>query len=341
MKEYFLVGDMGGTKTEFAVYSSCDDCRNYELIERFDTYEFKSPGVLINNFIHKHNLQISKLILAVAGPVLYDKITKSSSNLPWEVDRYELVNETGIPELYLINDLEALARAVPLLHKDEIITLNEGIKQEYGTLAVIAAGTGLGEAFMIWDGSKYQPCVSEGAHVNFGPRNKTEIELLEFIASSNNHVTYELVCSGLGILNIYKFLKSKKRYQEPGWMADQMQEAVDKTQLIVKSALKGKNYCRIASETLILFASVLAAETGNLVLKTMATGGVYLGGGLPGKISSFLKKEDFLTAYSDKGIMQEMMLNVPIHIIDRPESTILGAADYLFHKVRDGLPGRS
>jgi len=335
MSSYYLIGDIGGTKTDLAAYSSSSDCRKYEIFERFITAEFDSPGQLIKNFINNFHLDIKKGVIAVAGPVLNDKVTKTSSNLPWEIDRLELINELGIPDLLLINDLEAVARAVPILGKDEFYTLNKGIEKKNGTLAIIAPGTGLGEAFMIWDGKKYKSCISEGAHVNFGPRNVTETELLNFIANSHGHVTYELICSGIGIPNIYEFLKEKKGIQEPDWLSDLMKQTDNKTQVIIHSAMENERPNKLVVETIKLFVSVLGAETGNLVLKTMASGGVFLAGGIPGKILTFLDSKDFLKAYSDKGIMTEMMLDVPIQVITNSKTAILGAADYLFQKISE------
>ncbi|MCZ6522068.1 MAG: glucokinase [Bacteroidetes bacterium] len=332
MSDYYLVGDVGGTKTDLAVYSSKDDTRKYVTKQRFQTADYPSLENLIATFLENNQLIIKEGILSVAGPVLNDRVTFSSSNLPWEVERFKLINELNIPEISLINDLEAVAISIPFLKEDDLYTINQGIKEENKTLAIIAPGTGLGEAFLLWTGEKYQPCVSEGAHVNFGPRTETEMGLLRHCRKINRHVTYESLCSGLGIPSIYDYLKENSGLEEPSWISDLLKSADDKTPIILDAALQKERSCTIAQEALKLFVSILGAETGNLVLKTMATGGIYLGGGLPGKIIPFLDSEIFIEPYADKGIMAEMMLDVPIHIIINPDSAILGAADYLFHK---------
>jgi glucokinase len=330
MSNYYLVGDVGGTKTDLALCSGNDDTRKFVTKKRFKTREYPSLEQLILHFLSKNNLPIKGGILAIAGPILNDKVDLSSSNLPWEVDRSNLIKELNIPELLLINDLEAIAEAIPILTENDLYTINQGIKRKNKTFAIIAPGTGLGEAFSTWNGEKYQSHMSEGSHVNFGPRTDLEIDLLKDIRKKQGHVTYESVCSGLGIPTIYEYLKENSGLEEPSWLADLLNNAEDKNPIIFDAANQKDRTCKIAKETLNLFVSILGAETGNLVLKTMATGGVYLGGGIPRKIISLLKSEPFIKAYSDKGIMAEMMLDVPIHIIINSDSALIGAANYLF-----------
>jgi len=330
--QYYLVGDVGGTKTELAVYLGQRDIRKYQFKERFVTTDYESLEELIFQFLSRHQLSIKKGMLAVAGPVLNDEVTFSSSNLPWKVNRAELIKKLNISDILLINDLEALALAIPHLTEKELYTLNSGIKKERETLAVIAPGTGLGEAFLIWDGEKYKACISEGAHVNFGPRTAFEMTLLKHIKKTNRHVTYEMVCSGLGIPSIYECLKESTELEEPDWMTELLQNVKNKTPVIVTVAIHKEKTCQLAAETLKQFVSILGAETGNLVLKTMARGGVFIGGGILPRIIPFLDADIFLKSYADKGIMSEMMLDVPIHLITSSEGVIMGAADYLFHQ---------
>jgi len=331
MSNFYLVADVGATKTELAVYSGKDDIRKFYLKERFATVEYESLEKLIGNFLQKNNLEITNAVCAIAGPIINDRVTKSSSNLPWEVSKLSLSEKLNIPEIELINDLVAVAYAIPHLIDEDLNTINKGVKTNTEPLAVIAPGTGLGEAFLIWDGKRYRPCISEGSHVNFGPRTEEEIGLLKHLMKTHTHVTYESVCSGLGIPSIYEYLKDRSEPEETSGISGPMDTDENISRSIIEAAVQKEGTSRIANDVLKLFVSVLGAETGNLVLKTMALGGVYLAGGIPPRITTFLDSEFFLDAYSDKGLMTEIMLDVPIHIITNPNAGIMGAARYLFN----------
>jgi len=233
----------------------------------------------------------------------------------------------------LINDLKAVAGAIPHLRKEDLYTINKGVEKVHETLAVIAPGTGLGEAFLVWDGVEYQSCISEGAHVNFGPRTDLEIGLLKHMKKSQDHVTYESVCSGLGIPSIYKYLISHYAKEGPGEISNDLSDSEDLTRAIIEMAGQKGTSGGVEEKVLQVFASILGAEAGNLVLKTMATGGLFLAGGIPPLIIPYLSSRAFLEAFNDKGVMQEMMPDVPIHIITNPDTAILGAAAYLFNKI--------
>jgi len=332
MSNHYLIGDVGGTKTELAIYEGQNQNRKYSEVERFLTRDFVSLAQMIAFYLGGKNLHISNGVLAIAGPVLNDKVTLSSSNLPWEVDANQLKEALQIPNVRLINDLEALARGIPLLSEQDLHNINPGIKKSQDTLAVIAPGTGLGEAFLIWDGANYLPCISEGAHVNFGPRTETEIEILKYMKNRHQHVTYEMLCSGLGIPSIYQYLKEASKFEEPTWFCDQMANSEDKTPGLIDAALDLNRPCEIAVATIKQFVSILSAETGNLVLKTMATGGVYLGGGIPKRILPFLDAETFLYPFSDKGIMTEMMHQIPVQVILNTNTPLIGCIDYLLNQ---------
>ncbi len=331
MSANYLVADIGGTKSELAVYSSKNDIRKYVLKERLTTSEYESLEELILHFLQKHTLKIDAGVLAVAGPVINKCVTKFSSNLPWEVDTASLRESLSVSDIRLVNDLKALAGAIPHLRGEDLHTINEGVKTQHLTLAVIAPGTGLGEAFLIWDGFRYRPCISEGAHVNFGPRTVQEIGLLKYLKSKQDHVSYESVCSGLGIPAIYEYLAASSEENLNTPVSKELETSVDLTRSIIDLAGQKRGAGGIAEKVLKLFASILGAETGNLVLKTMATGGVYLAGGIPPRIIPYLDSRTFLDSYFDKGIMTEMMPDVPIHIVINPDAAIMGAADFLFN----------
>ena len=331
MNEHYLVADIGGTKSELAIYSSKNDIRNYLLKERLATSEYGSLESLILHFLQKHSLKIKAGVLAVAGPVINDRVTKFSSNLPWEVDVASLRETLAVTDIMMINDLRAVACAIPHMLGEDLHTINEGVKNKHETLAVIAPGTGLGEAYLIWDGSRYIPCISEGAHVNFGPRTEQEVELLMHLKKQQDHVSYESVCSGLGIPAIYKYLKAHSDQYKASRTTEKLEAAEDMTRAIIGLAGQKRGTGGIAEEVLQVFASILGAETGNLVLKTMSAGGVYLAGGIPPRIIPYLDSPAFLDSFFDKGIMAEMMPDVPVHIIKNPNAAIMGAAAHLFN----------
>jgi glucokinase len=331
MSKHYLVADIGGTKSELAIYSSKNDIRNFLLKERLATNDYESLESLILHLLQKHSLNIEAGVLAVAGPVINGRVTKFSSNLPWEVNVASLRVSLSLPDIELINDLKAVAGSIPHLHEEDLHTINEGVKTHHETLAVIAPGTGLGEAFLIWDGSRYMPCISEGSHVNFGPRTVLEMELLKHLKNSQDHVSYESVCSGLGIPAIYEYLKAHSVQQKILQTSEELEAAEDLTHAIIETAGQKRGTDGIAEEVLKVFASILGAETGNLVLKTMAAGGVYLAGGIPPRIIPYLDSPSFLDSFFDKGIMAEMMPEVPVHIIKNPNAAIMGAAAHLFN----------
>ncbi len=332
MNSYSLVADIGGTKSELALFAQKKDVRKFLLKERFVTGAYESLESLISHFLKEYELKIEAAVLAIAGPVINGRVTLFSSNLPWEVDEASLREELQIPDIELINDLRAVAGVLAHLQKEDLYTINKGVEKAHETLAVIAPGTGLGEAFLIWDGEGYKPCISEGAHVNFGPRTDQEIELLKHMKKSQDHVTYESVCSGLGIPSIYEYLLTTSVKNEDSVISNELGDDFDLTRAIIKKAGQKEESGGPANEVLRLFASILGAEAGNLVLKTMATGGLFLAGGIPPRIIPYLDSRAFLDSFLDKGVMAEMMPDIPIHIITNPDTVIIGAAAHLFNK---------
>jgi glucokinase len=196
-----------------------------------------------------------------------------------------------------------------------------------GAIAIVAPGTGLGEAYLVWDGSHYRACASEGGHADFAPNNQLEIDLLCYLQDRFGHVSYERVCSGQGIANIYAFLRHSG-YEEPTWLAKRLAAVDDPTPVIVNAALGAREPCRICDTALDVFASILGAETGNLALKVLSTGGVYLGGGIPPRILPVLKQDGFMKAFRHKGRLSGLLTRVPVHVILNPKTALLGAACY-------------
>jgi glucokinase len=226
----------------------------------------------------------------------------------------------------LLNDLESIATAVPLLQSADLHTLHAGTPIEGAPIAIIAPGTGLGEAFLTWDGKRYRAHATEGGHTDFGPNNDLELEMLRYLKRRYEHVSYELVCSGMGLPNMYAYLRDSRIAEEPAWLAEQLAVASDPTPVIVNNALDPQKACNLARATLDVFVSVLGAEAGNLALKTMATGGVYLGGGIPPRILPALQDERFMQAFRAKGRLSHVLADIPVHVILHPGVALMGAA---------------
>jgi glucokinase len=243
-----------------------------------------------------------------------------------------LQQELDIPSVRLLNDLDAIAHIIPFLEPQDLHTLNEGQPISKGAIAVIAPGTGLGEGFLTWDGSRYRAHTSEGGHADFAPTNAFQIELLRYLLARFPHVSFERVCSGKGVPNIYSYLKDTGYAEEPQWLAEQLAAAQDRTPIIVNNALDKENATKLCAGTLNTFVSILGAEAGNLALKVLATGGVYLGGGIPPRILSYLEGERFMQAFTHKGRLTEMLVRMPVHVILNPKSALLGAARHGFER---------
>jgi glucokinase len=321
-----LAGDIGGTKTTLAIYPH-GTARQLPFIEAtFPSGHYASLETIINQFLSDLKLPepIDLAYFGVAGPVVDRRAT--ITNLPWNMEEAQLEQVLHIPSVHLLNDLEAIAHAVPLLGPADVSTLNAGEAVPQGAIAVIAPGTGLGEAFLTWDGSRYLAHTSEGGHADFAPSNELEIELLRSLFTRYKHVSFERVCSGKGIPNIYNFLKESGYAKESRELAERLATAEDPTPSIFNAALSADEPDELCIATLNTFVSILGAEAGNLALKVLATGGVYLGGGIPPRILSLLEKGKFMQAFRRKGRFTELLSHVPVHVILNPKIALLGAA---------------
>jgi glucokinase len=326
-----LAGDIGGTKTNLGVYSPGSGPRSPISEATFPSSRYPSLEALAQDFLGQINLEVKSASFGVAGPVVEGRA--KVTNLPWEIEAEKLRKALNVSSVTLINDLEAIAHAVPFLEPKDLHTLNDGKSAAGGNLAVIAPGTGLGEAFLAWDGSRYFAYASEGGHADFAPKNSSELELLEYLMKKYEHVSMERVCSGIGIPNIYSFLKESGRFSEPGWLSEKLSQSTDPTPVIMRSALDEEKKCGICQETLRMFVSIMGSEAGNLVLKVFATGGVYLGGGIPPRILKALEDPGFIDSFLHKGRMKGMLSKVPIHVILNPKVALLGAACAGFAKL--------
>ena len=321
-----LAGDVGGTKTNVGIYSSDKGPREPLFEGTFPSGQYASLEDLVSEFLLQVSIEIDRASFGVAGPVVGGQAR--ITNLPWVIEEDQLRRSLHLKSVQLFNDLEAIAYGVNLLEKDDLHTLNEGVPIPRGTLAVIAPGTGLGEAFLIWDGKRYHAYPSEGGHADFGPTNPLEIDLLRYLHKKMEHVSYERICSGHGLPNIYRYLKDSGYAEEQAWLAEQLATADDPTPIIVSAALDSEKPCKLCVTTLRIFVSTLGAEAGNLALKVMATGGVYLGGGIPPRIISLLDEGAFMERFTNKGRFSELVSRIPVHVICNPKIALMGAALY-------------
>ncbi|KPK27244.1 MAG: glucokinase [Desulfobacterales bacterium SG8_35_2] len=323
---FHLAGDIGGTKTILALFSSEKGPLQplFELSYASSSY----PGLdaIIEDFYAQAKTSALTACFGVAGPVREGRAV--ITNLPWQPDVNQLQAAHGFSRATLINDLVATGYALPLLEKSDFFTINKGINARTGALGIIAPGTGLGEVIFTWDGSRYIAVASEGGHVDFGPSSETEARLLQFLKNRYGHVSYDRICSGRGLPAIYDFFKSTNQFHEPEWLAKQLNAAEDPAPVIVNGALDAARGCEICTATLELFISILGAEAGNLALKGLTTGGMFLGGGIPPRIRPFLENETFMKSFTSKGRMSYLLRDIPVKVILNPKAALFGAAAF-------------
>ena len=341
-----LAGDIGGTKTNLALYDWTAERSEPLRLESFHSRDYTSLDAILQEFLEPptqpallegleaaesgraqeaakptEQMKLAAACFGIAGPVI-DNYSRTT-NLPWVVDGASIAKQFDIPRVQLLNDLEATAYGILLLRPDEIEVLNPGVPpKKRQALALIAAGTGLGEAILFWDGKSYRPMPSEGGHTDFAPNNDNEIELLRYLRSQYLHVSYERLLSGPGLHAIYEYLRDTKK-NEPTWLAEKI-KAGNPAAEIAEAGLKGQ--AEIAKQTLDLFASVYGAEAGNLALKALALDGVYIGGGIAPKLIEKLKDGSFMKAFTNKGRYKRLMANMPVKVVMNQHAALLGAA---------------
>ncbi|UCE34034.1 MAG: glucokinase [Deltaproteobacteria bacterium] len=321
-----LAGDIGATKTNLGIYSPEKGAREPLVESTFPSPEYPSLETLAREFLDSADVTVDSASFGVAGPVI--KGQAKTTNLPWVIDEVQLRKTLHLNSVRLLNDLEAIAYGVPIVGPEDLHTLNEGAAILGGTLAIIAPGTGLGEAFLTWNRTRYQAHASEGGHADFGPTSPIELDLLQYLHDKFGHVSYERICSGQGLPNIYAFLKDRGYAVEQDWLAEQLKAGDDPTPVIVNAALDKERPCELCIAAIRLFVSVLGAEAGNLALKVLATGGVYLGGGIPPHIIPALEDKDFMESFTGKGRFSELLSRIPVHVIMNPKIALIGAAYY-------------
>jgi glucokinase len=319
-----LAGDVGGTKILFGLYDERRGVHDPVVLRSLESARFASLEDAVAAFLSEVGTRCVCASFGVAGPVMEGRATLT--NLSWTVDASAMAARFSMRSVTLLNDLVATASALPVLEPEDLFTLQQGTPDVHGTRAIIAPGTGLGQAFVSWDGDHYVPHPSEGGHGDFAPRGDHEHGLLRYLEARFNHVSYERVCSGRGIQNIYAYLRDERLAPESAQLGAAITAAADPTPLIVAAALEQGPPDELSLATLRLFASVLAGEAGNLALTVLATGGVYLGGGLPPRLLSLLRAPVFVESFRWKGRMSEILERIPLYVILRPDAALLGAA---------------
>ena len=318
-----LAGDIGGTKTVLALYSTETGIAGGAIHEtRYPSGEHASLEAIIERFLAATDAHPTAASFGLAGPITGRRA--SITNLPWNIDADIIASRFGIESVYLLNDLEAIATAVPHLDGDAIHTLRHGHPVKNGNRAVIAPGTGLGVAASLFTGSRYQAFPTEAGHSSFAPRDADQVALLNYLQGRYGHVSFERVCSGKYLPGIYDFLLDQGRHQQPDWLRAQLADANDRTPIIVNAALQQQ--ADICTATLDLFVRVLGTICGNIALTFLTSGGLYLGGGIPPRILERLKQADFLAAIADKGRFQDYCNQLPVHVILDPKVALHGAA---------------
>jgi glucokinase len=318
-----IAGDIGGTKTNVALFES----RGRELgpvvvQQSFPSGGYDSLEAIISDFLAAHRPgRVSSACFGVAGPVVRGHV--EATNLAWTVSDKSLARALGLDRVHLINDLEATAYGLDELGAEQLYTLNEGDPRPSGHRALIAAGTGLGMAGVFNDGERYHPMPSEGGHMDFAPRNEREFEMLSYMREKvGGRVSYERALSGLGIFNIYSFLRDRGYGEEPAWLAEEIASG-DPTAAVSRAA--SENRSALAVETIQMFVEIYGAMAGNLALLLKSTGGLYVGGGIAPKILDKLKDGTFMRNYGDKGRMSGLVMSIPVRVILDDKTALYGA----------------
>jgi glucokinase len=336
---FILAGDLGATKTLLSIFQVKDHSHSNltpQCLKEFTSREYSSFVKLTSEFLSSNSIDVSSITQAtfgVAGPVVEGR--SKLTNLPWELDERVLSEGLSIRKVKFLNDLEAAAFYVPFLKAEEKKVLYQGDSpstEDRGVAAVIAPGTGLGEAFLTWDGGRYAAHASEGGHSDFASTTETQDGLLQYLRKKFGHASYELVCSGIGIFNTWKYFHESENLTHPS-IELQISKADDPTPIIVHEMMKEGNTCQACNRSLDTFVSVLGAESGNLALRFLARNGVYIDGGLPKLMLPALTNARFIEAYLNKGRMSKLVSQFPVIVVLTHRSVLLGAAHYALDSV--------
>lgn len=316
-----LAGDIGGTNARLAFFDTSGGRLVAAAEQTFPSRDYSNLDEIVLKFVRSHQHSVDRAAFGIAGAIKNCRC--EATNLPWMVDSAVLARGLDLASVDLINDLEANAYGLAELEEKDFCVLQPGAPDASGNQAIISAGTGLGEAGLYWDGRVHRPFATEGGHADFSPRRELEVELLRHLSALYDRVSAERVLSGPGLFNIYKFLRDTGRGEEPAWLGEAIRGG-DPSAVISKAALEGKS--SLCDQALDLFVSLYGAEAGNLALKIMATGGVFVGGGIAPKIIERLKRPGFLEAFRGKGRLKPLLETMPVRVVLNDKTALLGAA---------------
>lgn len=316
-----LAGDVGGTKVNLALFRVEKERLVPCVVKSYPSHEYSSLVDVISALLKDSREPVTAAAFGIAGPV--DEGKARLTNLGWEVVAGDIARHLNLPAVRLLNDLEATAYGTQHLSESDVLVLQRGEPRRHAPIAVIAAGTGLGEGGLVWDGRHYRALPSEGGHADFAPRNAVEVDLLRFMLARFDHVSCERLVSGPGIVEIYDFHRSRAACEEPAWLKERL-AAEDPAAAISAAAMEGAD--DVCVKTLDTFVSLYGAEAGNLTLKLLARGGLYVGGGIAPKIQKTMQQGGFTAAFVDKGRYRALLEQIPVYLILNQLTALLGAA---------------
>ena len=316
-----LAGDIGGTNARLACFQTRNGHLDVVSERVFPSREHSELGEIVNQFLDGSGPRPDVACFGIAGPVQNGRV--ETSNLPWVIEQSQLAKQIRIPATLLINDLEAIAWGIAALGERDLVPLNHLKGPVTGNQAVIAPGTGLGEAGLFWDGTRHHVFACEGGHSDFAPQGDLQIELLRFLKARFGHVSYERIVSGPGLVKVYEFLRDSGCGKETPELAAQLAQG-DAAAAISRAALDGSS--PLAGKALDLWVSVYGAEASNLALKVMATGGLFLAGGISPKVLARLQSPLFMQAFLHKGRLRPLVETIPVQVLTNEKTGLLGAA---------------
>lgn len=316
-----LAGDVGGTHARMALIEARGESLSLLTEKIYPSHDYSKLEIIVTDFLEQNSTKPELAGIGVAGPIRDGKCV--ATNLPWIVNSVTLAAACGLPHVELLNDLEANAYGIATLVAADFCMLQKGIPNAKANAAVISAGTGLGEAGMFFDGAVLRPFAGEGGHASFAPEGAVQAELFEYLMRKFGHVSCERVLSGPGLVNIYDFLRDTGRGPESPAIVEQMRTG-DPAAAISNGALTDK--CQLCDEAVEIFVEIYGAEAGNLALKMLATGGVYIGGGIAPKILSEMQRPPFLNSFLNKGRMRPLLEAIPVQVILNENTALRGAA---------------
>ena len=318
---FILAGDVGGTKTNLGLFAKGKHRPIPKVLASYPSRQASGLENIVSQFLYNYNTTVTTACFGVAGPVRNGN--SKTTNLPWRVSETRLKRCFKWSQVRLINDLEATAQAIPMLSGREIMILNEKRTAKRKNVGLVAPGTGLGMALLVWSTDKYIPVPSEGGHMDFGPNSEEETSLWHYLHRRFGHVSAERILSGPGLFNIYSWLLESGRYKAPLWLQATIEEK-DPPKVIAEAALNKKSPIAVAAMN--KFTSILGAVSGNIALAGTTAGGMYLGGGIPPKIIPYLKGGNFMKSFVGKGRFKPLLEKIPVRIILNDKAALLGAA---------------